>query len=151
MLNHSDALQMLVQDASQQNTGSRLPARFSCRVGRIQSPWLQSLKWRASEASKWILYPEQPLAVVVVMEWFWVSCLWSRVGDMPLLALTWFQEANTGVFEGNKKTLQRKSSSFKNGLGVKVLFQCNRRQVWNRHQIFSVCRMETFLVTGLLG
>lgn len=78
---------------------------------------MQSLKWGASEVCKWILYPEQPLSYGSdgMVLGFLPLELWS--GDMPLLALTWFWEANIDVFEGNKKTLQRKSCSFKNGLG----------------------------------
>lgn len=54
---------------------------------------MQSLKWGASEGSKWIFYPEQPLGSFgAVVLGFLPLELWS--GDMPLLALTWFQEAN---------------------------------------------------------
>lgn len=64
----------------------------------MKSFWMQPLKWGTSEASKWILHPEQPLgscgSYAVVLGFLPLE-LWSE--DMLLLALTWFKEANRCV------------------------------------------------------
>lgn len=66
---------------------------------------LGAVRREHQDPSKLPLYPEQPLAVMILMEWCWHSCFWTSGGGKCLCWLLTDSRKLIGGFEGKMKNI----------------------------------------------